>query len=272
MQITNWTQTVQRNGYTGIISGVRQPEQSGNSSPSFDSVEISEAGRQAAMVAEMEKDGISHEVAVKMASGQIQINEPDWDTFEVSTLKVNADSSIYRTTYMEAYLKNLTDIRSRVEAYYTPEYSKIKSMSDNKAMDYLYKTYLLPYQADLYVPGTKLPSPPNGMSRDEASMAYNQLKKMRFGSHITIRDPYALGAKGIEDLDNAEERARQTAQEVYDAAQKEVDARQEVWKAQQKEDLKRIIAKVNTGTGVCMGYMSLRPDNSAEPQAEETAE
>lgn len=267
MEIINWTQTIQRNSHVGIISGVKEQEQSGKSSTSTsntDSLEISEAGRQAAMAAEMEKGGLSHDAAVKLASGQIKINEPDWDTFEVPTLKVSADPKIYNTTYLENYLKNLDDIRSRVEAYYTPEYSKIKSMDDNKVMDYLYKTYLLPYQDDLYVPGTKLPSPPEGMSKDEAAMFYKQLKGMRFGGGVTLYDPYALGEDGIQDLKSAEERVRQTAQEAYDAAQKEVDAKQEVWKAQRKEDFKRVIANINSGSGVCMGYMALRPDGSGE--------
>lgn len=267
MEITNWTQTIQRNNHVGIISGVKEPNQSGKSSTSssnVDSLEISEAGRQAAMAAEMEKDGLSHEAAVKLASGQIKINEPDWDTFELPTLEVSADPKIYNTTYIETYLKNLDDIRSRVEAHYAPEYSKIQSMDDNKALDYLYKTYMWPYQEDLFVPGTKLPSPPEGMSKDEAAMVYKQLKGMRFGSGVTLYDPYALGEEGIQDLRSAEERAKQTAQEAYDAAQKEVDAKQEVSNAQRKEKLKQIIANINNGSGVNMGYMALRSNGSGE--------
>lgn len=38
---------------------------------------------------------------------------------------------------------------------------------------------------------------------------------------------YALGAGGMKQLSGVEERAKETAQAAYDAAQKEVDARQE---------------------------------------------
>ena len=58
MEVTNWTQTIQRGGYVGVISGVKEPGQSGApSAPDADTLEISEAGRRAAMAAEMEKGG-----------------------------------------------------------------------------------------------------------------------------------------------------------------------------------------------------------------------
>lgn len=273
MKITNWTETIQRNNYVGIISGVKEAKQnetpSGSASGSA-TVEISEMARQAAMAAEMEKDGISPEAAAKLASGKITINEPDWDNFEVPTLKAQPNPAPYRTMYLNEILKSYDTAVKQVKEYYAPAYSQIQGMSDDKAANYLYKTYKLPYQSDLYVPGTRLPAPPEGMSKAEADMAYKQLMNMRFGGRIDMRDPYALGTEGMKELDSADERARQTVQAAYDAAQKDLDAEQEIWKAQRKEDLKRIITNINNGsaTGTCMGYMALRPDVSGENEAE----
>lgn len=275
MEITNWTQTIQRNSYVGIISGVKEPEQSGKpsvSTSSSDTLEISESGRQAAMAAEMEKGGMSHEAAVKLASGQIRVNEPDWDTFEVPTLVVQADPKIYHDAYFKALAKNLNAMREEVENHYAPEFSKLQGMSDQEAMDYLFKTYKVPYMKDVFIPGTPLPAAPNGMSKAEASMAYDQLKGLRFGNGVILGDRYALGEEGMKRLASVEDRAKETAQAAYDAAQKEVDARQEVFLAQRKEQFKQTIARINSGSGVCMGYMALRPDGSAEAQAGEPAE
>lgn len=275
MKITNWTETIQRNNYVGIISGVKEPMQDGKTSGTAVSgsatVEISEMARQAAMAAEMEKDGMRPEVAAKLAAGKITINEPDWDSFEVPMLKAQPNPAPYRTMYLNEVLKSYEAARNQVEEYYAPAYSRIQGMSDDKAAHYLYETYKLPYQADLYIPGTRLPSPPDGMSKSEADMAYKQLMSMRFGSGVTMRDPYALGKEGMKELDGAEERARQTVQAAYDAAQKDMDAEQEIWKAQRKEDMKRIITNINNGTGTCMGYMALRHDRSVENQTEKTA-
>ncbi len=268
MEIRNWTQTIQRNGYTGVISGVKQPEQGGKpsaSGSSSDTLEISEAGRQATMAAEMEKDGLSHEAAVKLASGQIKFNEPDWDTFEFPTLEVQADPKIYQDTYIKALVENLYAVQQEVETHYASESSKLQGMSDRDAMDYLFKTYKMPYMEDVFIPGTPLPVAPNGMSKAEADMAYDQLKGLRFGKGVTLKDPYALGKEGMERLSSVEDRAKETAQAAYDAAQKEVDARQEAYKAQRKEQFKQTIARINNGTGICMGYMALRP-NTSEPQ------
>lgn len=268
MEIRNWTQTIQRNGYTGVVSGVKRLEQDGKpsvSGSSSDTLEISEAGRQAAMVAEMEKDGLSHEAAVKLASGQIKINEPDWGTFELPTLEVQADPKIYQDTYIKALVENLYAVQQEVETHYASESSKLQGMSDRDAMDYLFKTYKMPYMEDVFIPGTPLPVAPNGMSKAEANMAYDQLKGLRFGKGVTLKDPYALGKEGMERLSSVEDRAKETAQAAYDAAQKEVDARQEAYKAQRKEQFKQTIARINNGTGTCMGYMALRP-NTSEPQ------
>ena len=108
---TNWTQTVWRSGYTTVVSGVKQQSER---SPGGDSVTISEEGRQAAMAAEMEKSGLSHEAAAKLTSGKLTINVPD--DFKLPTLKAQADSSIYRETYFKALATNLNEIRKEVEA------------------------------------------------------------------------------------------------------------------------------------------------------------
>lgn len=273
MEIRNWTQTIQRNGYVGTISGVKQPEQGGRPSASgskSDTVEISAAGRQAAMAAEMERDGISHEAAVKLASGQIRLNEPDWDTFKFPTLEVQADPGIYQDTYIKALVENLYAVQREVEAHYASEFSKLQGMSDQRAMDYLFRTYKMPYMEDVFIPGTPLPAAPKGMSKAEADMAYDQLKGLRFGGGVTLGDPYALGAEGMRRLAGVEDRAKETAQAAYDTAQREVDARQETVNARRREQFKQAIARVNSGTGTCMGYMALRP-NASEPQ-ENTAE
>ena len=122
---TNWTQTVWRSGYTTVVSGVKQQSER---SPGGDSVTISEEGRQAAMAAEMEKSGLSHEAAAKLTSGKLTINVPD--DFKLPTLKAQADSSIYRETYFKALATNLNEIRKEVEAYYAPEYNMLQGMDD----------------------------------------------------------------------------------------------------------------------------------------------
>lgn len=269
MEITNWTQTIQQNNHAGIISGARKPEQSekpsnSHSNSSTDSLEISEAGRQAAMVAEMEKDGFNHEVAVKLASGQLKFNEPDWDTFEFPTLEVQANPKIYQDTYIKALVENLYAVQQEVEAHYSSESSKLQSMNDQEAMNYLFKTYKMPYMEDVFIPGTPLPAAPNGMSKAEADMAYDQLKGLRFGKGAALADSYALGAEGMKRLSSVEDRAKEAAQAAYDAAQKEVDARQETFNAQRKEQFKQTIARINSGTGISMGYMALRPSGSGE--------
>lgn len=269
MEVTNWTQTIQRNNHIGIISGAKKPEQSektfnSHSNSNTDSLEISEAGRQAAMVAEMEKDGFNHEVAVKLASGQIKVNEPDWDTFEFPTLEVQANPKNYQDNYIKALVENLYAVQQEVEAHYSSESSKLQSMSDQEAMNYLFKTYKMPYMEDVFIPGTPLPAAPNGMSKAEADMAYDQLKGLRFGKGVALADSYALGAEGMKRLSSVEDRAKETAQAAYDAAQKEVDARQETFNAQRKEKFKQTLTRINSGTGTLMGYMALRPNGSGE--------
>ena len=271
MEINPWTRYVQRGSYTGVISGVREAQDSaaGKPAPDTDTVTLSEEARQAAMAAEMEKDGFSHEAAKKLASGKLTVNEPDWDTFQLSSLEVQADPGIYRDAYFKALAENLNEMRQEVEAYYAPESARLQGMDDSEAMDYLFKTYMMPYMEDVFVPGTPLPAAPGGMSREEARMAYDQLKGLRFGNGVVLGDRYALGEAGMKKLASVEERARQTAQEARDAAQREADARQEVFKAQRKERFQQTIARINSGTGTCMGYLSLRKN---ETGAEEAAE
>ena len=270
MEVTNWTQTIQQNNHTGIVSGAKKPEQSeklfnSHSNSNTDSLEISEAGRQAAMAAEMEKDGFNHEVAVKLASGQIKVNEPDWDTFEFPTLEVQANPKIYQDTYIKALVENLHTIQQEVEAHYSSESSKLQSMSDQDAMNYLFKTYKMPYMEDVFISGTPLPAAPNGMSKAEADMAYDQLKGLHFGKGVALADSYGIRVivtdhhEGMKRLSSVEERAKETAQAAYDAAQKEVDARQETFNAKRKEKFEQTIARINSGTGTLMGYMALRP-------------
>ena len=270
MEVTNWTQTIQRGGYVGVISGVKEPGQSGApSAPDADTLEISEAGRRAAMAAEMEKDGLSHEAAAKLASGKLTINIPDG--FKLPTLEAQADHRIYHDAYFKALVTNLHEIREEVESYYAPEYAKLQGMDDAKAMDYLFKTYMMPYLEDVFVPGTPLPPAPKGMSQEEARMAYNQLKGMRFGHGAALADRYALGEEGMKRLKTAEDRAKQTAREAMDAAQREVDARQAEFNTRREEKFRRTIAGINSGavSGTCMGYMALRPDGAPPEESPE---
>ena len=180
-------------------------------------------------------------------------------------MKAQADSSIYRETYFKALATNLNEIRKEVEAYYAPEYNMLQGMDDTKAMDYLFKTYMMPYMEDVFVPGTPLPSAPKGMSQAEARMAYNQLKGMRFGHGPALADRYALGEEGMKRLKTVENRAKKTAQEALDATQKEVDARQEAFNTQREEKFRQTIAGINSGavSGTCMGYIALRKDKEA---------
>ena len=103
----------------------------------------------------------------------------------------------------------------------------LQGMDDTKAMDYLFKTYMMPYMEDVFVPGTPLPSAPKGMSQAEARMAYNQLKGMRFGHGPALADRYALGEEGMKRLKTVENRAKQTAQEAleYGLVDKVLDKR-----------------------------------------------
>ena len=68
----------------------------------------------------------------------------------------------------------------------------------------------------------------------------------------------------MKRLSSVEDRAKEAAQAAYDAAQKEVDTRQETINAQRKEQFKQTIARINSGTGISMGYMALRPNGSGE--------
>ena len=60
---------------------------------------ISEEGRQASIAAQMEAAGIDPALAEKLASGKIQIVEPDWDTFEIPTLVVNPDPKLSKQRF-----------------------------------------------------------------------------------------------------------------------------------------------------------------------------
>jgi hypothetical protein len=162
-------------------------------------------------------------------------------------------------------VENLYAVQQEVEAHYASESSKLQGMSDHDAMDYLFKTYKMPYMEDVFIPGIPLPAVPNGMSKAEADMTYRQLKGLRFGGGVTLVDSYALGTEGMKRLSSVEDRAKETAQTAYDTAQKEVDAQQETFKVQRKEQFKQTIARINNGTGICMGYMALR-SNTSEPQ------
>lgn len=258
----DWTQTVRRNGYTAVVSGVKPAEQ-GRGGPSGDTVTISEEGRQVAIAAEMEKSGLSHEAAAKLASGRLTINIPDG--FKLPTLEAQADHSIYHDAYFKALVTDLDEIREEVESYYAPEHAKLQGMDDAKAMDHLFKTYMMPYMEDVFLPGTPLPPAPKGMGQEEARMAYDQLKRMRFGHGVLVADRYALGEAGMERLRTAEDRAKQTAREAMDAAQREVDARQAAFDTQREERSRQTIAGIDSGavSGTCMGYMALRKDEGA---------
>lgn len=113
----------------------------GYSAPNTDTVIISRKARQTAMTAQMEKAGIDQGTAKKLISGKFNITEPDWETFEAPVLQGQADRKIYDTAYFEAYTKELGALADRVQAYYEPEFSKIKGMNIEAARAYLFKTY-----------------------------------------------------------------------------------------------------------------------------------
>lgn len=263
MDVKNLAQPVRQIAYAGTASGVNHTQEKKDSEAAgtayrTDTMTISAEARRAVMVDELEKDDLDHVTAQKLLSGKLTVNEPDWETFKLPTLEAQVDSKIYQNAYFQSYAKTLGEISRRVDEHYQPELSKIKGMEQKDALDYLFKTYKLPWMSDVFIDGTDLPSAPNGMSKEESYMAYDQLKGMRFGNgHATLRDQYALGADGLEKLDNISKNAHEAAQKVYEAAQKELAQEQETWKAQQMERHKAIYTSLRDKASTGLGYMAL---------------
>lgn len=261
MRIQGWTRYVDRGTYVGVISGAEYRGHAGcHGKPRADSAAFSESARQAAMAAEMERDGVSREVARKLASGRITLKEPDWEAYEVQTLLREADHGIYHQTFIEVFTGEQTAISDQIQAYYAPALAKLEGMSETDALRELWLTYMGHWLEDRFRPGTEFPEPPGGMSRAESEMAFWQLRSLFLhGEPATLRDEYALGAEGIARMDGMDQTAREQAQRAYDAAEAELEAEQEAWKAQQKEALRRNIQTIHSGQGTCLGYMALRP-------------
>lgn len=264
MRIDSYIAPLQRS--TRIRSTTSDPTSAAKSrtTSNTDTITISEEARQATIASQLEQfAGLSPEAAEKLASGNVSIIEPDWDTYEVPSLQMNPEPMLYQKVWHDTASKEFDALEAQVKEYYEPMLSKMEGMSTNEAMLYLFETYKLPWLGDHFAEGTQLPDPPEGMSEQESDMAYNQLTSLFILSKPNvIRDPYALGAEGIARFDNITSLANETAQAAYDAAQKELDAKQEVWKAQQKEQLKQQIKNINaTRSGTCLGFLSLSQEN-----------
>lgn len=228
-----------------------------------DTVTISEEARQASIAAQLEQTaGLSQTAAEKLASGDVTIQVPDWDAFEIPVLRMNPEPMLRQKTYGETLDREFADLAAQVEAYYAPLAEKTEGMTTNEALLYLYETYRLPWMGDRFAEGAQLPPPPEGMSREASEMACDQLTSMLLGrGPAVVRDPFALGPEGVARFDNADALARNAAQAAWDAAQRELDARGQAEAARHKEQFRQQLEAVNaTGSGVCLGFMALGKD------------
>lgn len=249
-----------RETYARAAAAEQSNTSKSNPTTGADTVTISEEGRQASIAAQMEAAGIDPALAEKLASGKIQIVEPDWDTFEIPTLVVNPDPKLFETTFLQTVTSEKEALETQVRDYYAPMLAELEGMDRDEAIHYLYRTYVQSWLGDFAVNGTELPDPPEGMTKQSAAMAYDQLRSLYLtGKLHTTEDPYALGEEGMNRLENIYEFAKETAQAACDKAQQELDAQAKQYAAEQKEKFRDWIAKVNSGelTGTCMGFMTL---------------
>lgn len=175
----------------------------------------------------------------------------DWDSWEMPTLddtprwRREIDPGEYRKKKMEVMIRNYGEIEDRVKAYYQPEYDKIKGMSKDRAMDYLWDTYKEPFSGrdnhTLYAP--------NGMTRREADVAYDQLLHLYFyNTTALLADSYALSPSDIRELNTVESRAVQETdqyfKDAWDAAHPGYDP--EKAKAERKAAFRKKIELINS--------------------------
>lgn len=201
----------------------------------------------------------------------------DWDSWEMPTLgdggprwRRELDPGEYRKKKMEVTIRNFKEIEDRVRAHYQPEYDKIKGMSKEQMMDYLWDTYQKPFSTKV------LDSrPPNGMTRREAEMAYNQLMHLYlYNTTFLLADSYALSPSDIRDLNTAESRAVQEVdqyfKDAWDAAHPDYDPEKE--KAQRKAAFRTMVETIrrtslhDLPSGACLSeeVLSLPADEPGE--------
>ena len=180
----------------------------------------------------------------------------DWDAWEPPELDMgpdpcywywNTDHDEYQSRLFDTQTRMLQEIREHIWKYYQPEYDKIKDMGKDEVYRYLYETYKMPFQAHLFEPGTKLPAPPNGMSKEEADMTFEQLKWMLSSPcSVYLRDPYAMSSADLEKLDSIESRAKtevnQYFKERWEAENPDFDPEKQ--KAERKAKLRKMIETV----------------------------
>ena len=225
-----------------------------------DTVTISEEGRQAAIAAQMEAAGISPEAAKKLASGTVKIIEPDWETYQVQSLPVGPELKLYEKTICKTMSREFEALENQIQDYYAPMLAKMEGMDANEAMDHLFRTYKLPWLGDVFVDMAELPAPPEGMTKQAADMAYDQLMCLYFrGTTYATNDPYALGEEGMERLANMREYAKETARAACEESQREREAQAAKEVAERTEHFKQTVEKINHGelSGTCLGFMTL---------------
>ena len=246
----------------GIPSGAADSSHAaaGGTASNMDTVTISEEARRASIASQLEQvAGFSPETAEKLASGAVTITEPDWGSYKIPSLQVNLPPMFYEKVRGETMSREFETLETQVQAYYAPMLSEMDGMDTNEAMWHLFQTYKLPWLENASLVGTPVPKPPEGMSQQEADMAYQQLESLFLvGRPAVVRDPYALGEEGLARFDRVGTLAEETAQAACDAARAELDQQQEEAKTQWKEQLQQNIQTINaSGAGLCLGFLSL---------------
>ncbi len=175
----------------------------------------------------------------------------DWDSWEMPTLdsswprwRRELDSGEYRAKKMEVLIRNYKEIEDRVRAHYQPEYDKIKGMGKSEALNYLWDTYRRPFSTKA------LDSrPPDGMTKREAEVAYDQLLHLYFyDTTALLADPYALSPSDIQELNAVESRTTQEVdqyfKDAWDADHPDYDPDKE--KAERKAAFRKMVETINS--------------------------
>ena len=260
MRIERYAIPQQREIYSSAAAAEQNNAVESRQTAGGDTVTISEEGRQAAIAAQMEAAGISPEAAKKLASGTVEIIEPDWETYQVQSLPVGPELKLYEKTLYQTSIREFEALDSQVRDYYAPMLAKMEGMDANEAMDHLFRTYKLPWLGDVFVDMAELPEPPAGMTKQAVNMAYDQLMSLYFtGTTYATNDPYALGKEGMERLANVHEYAKETARAACEKSQQEREAQAAKDIAERTEHFKQTVERINRGelSGTCLGFMTL---------------
>lgn len=223
--------------------------------PKTDSVTISQAGRAAA--GPFPETGAPEQPAEPPRQPDgfdfsgVDLDSFDWDSWEMPTLgggyprwRREIDPEEYRKKKMELLIRNYKEIEDRVRAHYQPEYDKIKGMSKDEALHYLWDTYQRPFSTNVLDSRT-----PRGMGKEEAEMAYDQLLYL-YCYHTTalLADPYALSPSDIRDLNAVDRRTKEETdqyfKDAWDAAHPGYDPEKE--KAERKAAFRKIVETINS--------------------------